>query len=151
MDVIRAIESFSYYNRMTGKSEREWEEWRKEAREEWGVQGINLEDFPSDAKPEEWTVEAKVQRAVEKYERKRGTDQPFILKREGITDNEWEVCKAIQQAFPQAQIFKSDYLGYFVYETREQKTAARKMIAEEMRYRRALLYKLTDEFIELMD
>ena len=35
MDVIKAIESFTYYHNVTGQNRDVWEKWRKEAVEEW--------------------------------------------------------------------------------------------------------------------
>ena len=35
MDVIKAVESYSYYHDVTGQSREQWEEWRVQACEEW--------------------------------------------------------------------------------------------------------------------
>ena len=35
MDVIKAVESYSYYHGITGQSWKEWEAWRVQACEEW--------------------------------------------------------------------------------------------------------------------
>ena len=35
MDVIKAVESYSYYHNITGQSREEWEAWRVHACEEW--------------------------------------------------------------------------------------------------------------------
>lgn len=35
MDVIKAVEDFTYYHSMTGQSREEWQAWRVQAVEEW--------------------------------------------------------------------------------------------------------------------
>ena len=35
MDIIKAVEDFSYYHSMTGQSREEWQAWRVQAVEEW--------------------------------------------------------------------------------------------------------------------
>lgn len=35
MDIIKAVEEFSYYHSMTGQSREEWQAWRVQAVEEW--------------------------------------------------------------------------------------------------------------------
>lgn len=35
MDIIKAIEDFTYYHNATGYSREEWEKWRIKAVEEW--------------------------------------------------------------------------------------------------------------------
>lgn len=96
-------------------------------------------------------MESYIRKALEQYERKRRGGQPFILRNQGISQYQKEVCREIQKRHPTATTFKSDWLGYVVYETEEQKTTIRKMLAEALRYRRKLLYQLMDEFIELLD
>lgn len=37
MNIIRAIEEFSYYYSITGRSLDEWRTWRQQAMKEWGL------------------------------------------------------------------------------------------------------------------
>lgn len=43
MDVIKAIENYSYYHRITGRSWDEWNAWRVQACEEWMLDKAILE------------------------------------------------------------------------------------------------------------
>lgn len=96
-------------------------------------------------------MESYIRRMLEQYGQKRTGSQPFILRNQGITEQQEKLCREIQKKYPMARAFKSDWLGYVIYETREQKTEIRKMLAEALRYRRKLLYQLMDEFIDLLD
>lgn len=57
MDVIKAVEDFTYYHSMTGQSREEWEAWRVQACEEWmldkNILGKESErDGSSESKPD---------------------------------------------------------------------------------------------------
>lgn len=46
MDDIRAIEDYGYYHALTGQSREEWEEWRAETIELWGLDNSNCDIAP---------------------------------------------------------------------------------------------------------
>ena len=43
VDVIRAIEDYSYYHSVTGRSQEEWEAWRVAAMKEWELDPDKVE------------------------------------------------------------------------------------------------------------
>ena len=52
MDVIKAIENYMYYHRITGKSIKEWQKWRIQAVAEWkldkGILKKGVETVPDE-------------------------------------------------------------------------------------------------------